>query len=207
MADIRVPSTYKAARIEGWFDPAAMQFVAEQASQHVNCVEIGVWKGKSTACMAEFARGHIWAVDHFRGSATEQLTSHKEAVSDTNFIRHAKRNLAQWVDAGIVEFVPTSSEEAARLLAPLGLFDFIFIDGGHTTDEVVADIRAWLPLLSPTGLLAGHDANRRSVQAALDLTLYGWKHPSSYVWTYDPQTAHQRALDVTRLPAAGTLVQ
>ena len=35
--------------------------------------------------------------------------------------------------------------------------DLIFIDGDHRHDSVVADIKAWLPKLKPTGWISGHD--------------------------------------------------
>lgn len=36
-------------------------------------------------------------------------------------------------------------------------FDFVYIDGSHRYEDVVADIDAWWPLVSDKGILAGHD--------------------------------------------------
>lgn len=51
------------------------------------------------------------------------------------------------------------SLEAAPLF-PDGSFDLIFIDGHHGYKEVIKDIRAWWPLVTDTGILAGHDYRR-----------------------------------------------
>lgn len=43
-------------------------------------------------------------------------------------------------------------------------FDFIFVDGDHSTEGVCADIVAWKPKLRPGGWLIGHDWNMQSVR-------------------------------------------
>jgi len=49
-----------------------------------------------------------------------------------------------------------TSLEAAAKCAPASL-DLVFIDGDHSYEAVRADIKAWLPTLKPSGVLAGHD--------------------------------------------------
>jgi hypothetical protein len=45
---------------------------------------------------------------------------------------------------------------AAETFKPASL-DFVYIDGNHALEYVVADIAAWLPKIRPGGILAGHD--------------------------------------------------
>jgi len=45
--------------------------------------------------------------------------------------------------------------------------DFIYIDASHKYADVIDDINAWLPILRPTGLLAGHDYNNIDVRRAV----------------------------------------
>lgn len=48
-------------------------------------------------------------------------------------------------------------ESAAAGLAYTGEVDFIFVDGGHDTAQVTADIDAWLPHLKAGSVIAFHD--------------------------------------------------
>jgi predicted O-methyltransferase YrrM len=38
--------------------------------------------------------------------------------------------------------------------------DFVFIDAGHTYEEVVEDIKSWLPKVKKGGFIGGHDYYR-----------------------------------------------
>lgn len=63
-------------------------------------------------------------------------------------------------------------------------YDFVYIDGSHQYEDVVADLQTWWPLVSQQGILAGHDWEmttgdhqdvKRAVTefaAKLDLTVY-----------------------------------
>ena len=46
-------------------------------------------------------------------------------------------------------------------------YDFVFIDGGHSMKQVLADLDSWVPKVRPGGLVAGHDANLFSVNFAV----------------------------------------
>lgn len=36
-------------------------------------------------------------------------------------------------------------------------FDFVYLDGNHSYDSVVEDLKNWYPLVAPGGLIGGHD--------------------------------------------------
>ena len=38
-----------------------------------------------------------------------------------------------------------------------GSLDFVYLDGDHRHDTVVADLAAWIPKLKPSGFIGGHD--------------------------------------------------
>ncbi|CAE8614031.1 unnamed protein product, partial [Polarella glacialis] len=60
-----------------------------------------------------------------------------------------------------------TSEDAAAMFAP-GTFDLVFIDGDHSREAVVGDIRAWRAKVRPGGLLAGHDMFNLAFEGVLE---------------------------------------
>ena len=59
----------------------------------------------------------------------------------------------------------TTSDKAAKFL-PDEAFDFVFIDGLHTYDQVLKDCQNYWPKVKSGGLFAGHDFN--TIQAVGD---------------------------------------
>ena len=51
-----------------------------------------------------------------------------------------------------------SSEEAAKYID--GPFDIVFIDGNHSYEFVLNDIKSWMPKIPAGGLICGHDYAR-----------------------------------------------
>ena len=72
--------------------------------------------------------------------------------------------------------LPMLSVDAAQLIARNGIrIDHLHIDGDHSAKGVLADIEAFLPLLSPNGVISMHDLRMPSVNEALASALE--KHP------------------------------
>lgn len=75
----------------------------------------------------------------------------------------------------------TDSRQAAGILyRDLGpTFDMVYIDSLHTYEAVLGDIADWWPLISPRGILAGHDYSiefHPSVVQAVDDFAEGGNH-------------------------------
>lgn len=150
--------------LPGWCDFAdlyAERVAALPDGAHI--VELGVWAGQSTACMAvEIANSgkviRFDVVDHFQGSPESDMRmDNQREVFEKNIapVRHLVRNIHQmktWAAAG--HYLDES-------------LDFVFVDAGHTTETVLKDLDAWWPKIKPGGMLAGHDADWASVQKAL----------------------------------------
>lgn len=120
-------------------------------------VNIGVWKGKSVAALAEVSAGLVYAVDHFHGSADELGTTHKQAADDPLSVYlefHAYMNhLGLWH-----KIVPLSCDSAdASVYFKDGTVDLVFIDGDHRSHAVFRDISHWWPKVRPSGIMCGDD--------------------------------------------------
>uniref|UniRef100_A0A7S4U9R0 Class I SAM-dependent methyltransferase n=1 Tax=Alexandrium monilatum TaxID=311494 RepID=A0A7S4U9R0_9DINO len=64
-----------------------------------------------------------------------------------------------------------STSEAAASHFGDGALDLVFIDGDHSRDAVVADLRSWRPRVRPGGVLAGHDLFNPAFDGVLDALL------------------------------------
>lgn len=156
--------------IQGWMTPDECGWIAQQARQARVIVEVGVWRGRSTVCWLENTSGVVYAVDAWPADgcgcqAYEELRQKgREAIRND-----ALKNLAPWLASGRCFLLEMRSNEAARVLQDLLQFrgaDLVFIDGGHDLLTVADDIRNYLPLVRPGGLLSGHDYDE--VRAGID---------------------------------------
>ena len=120
--------------------------LARYATGRRRLVEIGVWHGVTTKRLraAMHAQGVLSAVDPFPvgrlGFSVQQHIAHREVDSIAN---------------GQVAWLRTTGAAAAR---DHQLVDFVFIDGDHSEDGLLADWRAWSPLVEAGGIVALHDS-------------------------------------------------
>ena len=124
-------------------------------------VEIGSYLGASTAFLGAAAvqrGGTVHAVDTWMNDAMGAEGSWdtwKEFCENTELF-----------DGYVVPHRGTSVD-ARREMAGIEC-DMLFIDGDHSYDAVVTDLRTWLPALRPGGVLAMHDIDAPSVRQAYD---------------------------------------
>jgi hypothetical protein len=130
-------------------------------------VEIGVWKGGSTVFMANELKAHalssvVIAVDTWSGSS-EHWTGPSRA--DLSFFGGRPnlyhKFLSNVIRAKVGDYVvplPVDSLNAAQILGASNLKpQMIHLDGGHDYESVMADLRAWWPILAPGGIFIGDD--------------------------------------------------
>lgn len=179
----------KAQEIDGWMEGKALDWLAEQAARHQTIVELGVWKGRSTACLAEHTAGTVFAIDHFHGSRKGRSTVHSQATTTegrAELIAETTANLKEFIDAGKLYLIEQSGDVAATILQDVLRHrpaDMVFIDADHDYEAISGDIRTYRPLLRPGGLLCGHDVGWEGVDRAINELLPGWKRaPDCCVW-------------------------
>jgi hypothetical protein len=164
--------------IQGFDDgiPPVYQAIVQQFPSGSHFVEVGSWKGKSTAFMAvEIINSQkdikFDCVDTWMGSEEHQEGGgfFDPLVKEGKLFEHFTDNMKPV--EGRYTPVRKPSVEAAEQYEDNSL-DFVFIDAAHDYDNVKADIHAWYPKVKENGILAGHDWGHppvaRAVQECLE---------------------------------------
>lgn len=150
-------------------EAAALHTVAKQYLSAPDAVgfgvEIGTYCGKSTVWLGAAAQplgALVVTIDHHRGSEEHQpgWEYHDTALVDphTGTLDTSARFRRTMFDAGLEQTVVgvlAASTTAARVWGRAA--DFVFIDGGHSSEAAQADLAAWAPWVRPGGALLIHD--------------------------------------------------
>ena len=163
------------ARLDGWSPTCRFYENLLQKYQPASyLIEVGVWKGKSAACLAGALRqaggGVLIAVDTWLGALEFWTRSQSHGKRDPTrdlYFHHGYPQvythfLANIVRAGLERFVipfPVPSRLANDFLAqlPAAQPGLVHIDAAHEYADAAEDIRMWWALLQPGGLLLGDD--------------------------------------------------
>lgn len=130
--------------------------------------EVGVWKGGSVITFADRLRAYnldsaVIAVDTWLGSSEHWLTPdwHDSLRVTGGYPTLYDTFAANVADKGLRDYVvplPLDSLNAAKVFEHHGLRpEVMHIDGGHDYESVMADLRAWWPLVADGGVLIGDD--------------------------------------------------
>lgn len=149
-------------------DLRAMKEVVEfvhsrNPSRRLKVIEVGSWVGESAVAMAcglLDRNGVIYCVDHFSGSPTDQLAEFvRDNGGPARIRRQFDNNTREFRD--VIRAFPMESAAAAKQIAGeegrSECADLVLIDAGHTYEECLADIQAWLPHVASDGFLMVHD--------------------------------------------------
>ena len=126
--------------------------------------EVGVYLGRSVAYMAlEAQKRHIYlklyAIDLWPEDMYDKFWKNMQELELTTRVIGGR---------GV-------SWESAKYFQD-GELNFVFIDAAHDYDSVTKDIKAWLPKVTPGGVIAGHDIKHPPVrQAVVDAFGNDWK--------------------------------
>lgn len=119
-------------------------------------VEIGTWKGRSFAAVAESIPDgcELWAIDTWLGTPSELTTTHSDA---SNVYHEWLANLADLQESRPkvkMNYLREHSLEASNQFKEI---DVIFLDADHSEEAVFNDLTAWYPKLKSDGIFCGHD--------------------------------------------------
>lgn len=131
-------------------------------------LEVGVWKGGSSIAMASELRrlqidGVVIAVDTWLGAWDHWIQDEwfQHLGWDHGYPTMSRKFMQNVLAHQLQDFViplPLDSLNSAHVLRHFGLRpDMIHLDGAHDFEAVTTDLRAWWPLLNPSGLLIADD--------------------------------------------------
>ncbi len=171
----------KALAIDGWMRPIELLFLAIEASRRAKICEIGSWKGRSTRALLDNTQGQVTAVDTWKGTPGD--AGHENVVPEELF-KTFKDNLRDIPFPKLRVYEGTSLEAAELFQRDKEQFDMVFIDGDHHYASVKADIQAWKGLVSPGGILCGHDYAPEwvGVRQAVDEIFPSWIYRYDSIW-------------------------
>lgn len=150
--------------IPGFMEIDELEWLYNCAAECDSVLEIGCWYGRSASALALGCQGHVWTVDHFKGSPSELDGAHRDALL-IDVGREAELLLDQYENISILR---KTSLEASRLFLDQSL-DMVFLDGDHEREAVLIDLISWRPKVRK--LICGHDRNWEGVYGAL--AIYG----------------------------------
>ncbi|WP_438017845.1 class I SAM-dependent methyltransferase [Sorangium sp. So ce315] len=147
--------------IQGWFsEEAGLAYRSLVRSIRGGAmVEVGSWKGLSTAYVGRLAtrRGvALHCVDAWEGSSDAYAARYSAMLAAEDVPGAFRANMEALGIRPIVHRL--ASTDAAARFAEASL-DLVFLDASHDAAAVLADIEAWWPRLKPGAILAGHDHN------------------------------------------------
>lgn len=159
--------------IPGWMTPLELNWLYETAQGMDSVAEIGSWKGRSTHALLSGCKGTVTAIDHFQGSIGEEL-EHAEA-KERDIFDDFMQNVGKFENLKIMKM---ASLEAVKDFEDKSV-DMVFIDGGHSYEDIRADIDAWLP--KARKIICGHDYNWPGIRQAVQET-FGEVDNAGSIW-------------------------
>lgn len=164
---------------QGWGSTAGIFARLLTEVKPAKIVEVGTWKGASAIHMAEICRDagietDILCVDTFLGASglwlragyaeeTLKMQAGLPTIHAT-FLRNV-------IDAGLTDVItalPLPSREAATVLVKRRIkADLIYIDGDHSYEGCLEDMRSYRDALAPDGLMLCDDYTFDSVARAI----------------------------------------
>jgi hypothetical protein len=150
--------------IDGWFNMEEQYLeLLNACPTHGTIVELGTYKGRSTAFMAGQIKSQrrkvkFYTVDNFVGITPTSEALEVEVYKNLNGSLHTQftSNIEPLKDK--VTVIVSDTDKAAALFDDKTI-DCIFFDAGHSYEAVKADLLAWLPKMKDNCIISGHDYN------------------------------------------------
>jgi len=151
----------KIEKIEGLLVPGQEKILFLLSSvlkRGSNIVEIGSFKGKSTACLSlgrKYKDIKIYSIDTFEGNKKDFIRGRQ--FKKRNFFNEYKNNLIRLgLFNNVIPIKGYSQEVGKKWNKPI---DLLFIDGSHLYEDVKKDFELFYPWVNPGGFVLFHDVH------------------------------------------------
>ena len=160
----------------GYAVPADIQTLYDSVrcirSEHAVIVEIGSFCGLSACIFAHSLRRHGLTGQVFCIDLWDTYVEMNPSAKETGFFAYKSGQLRQLFDhytktaaaTGIVPICEDSAQAWRRF--PDESIDLLFVDGDHSFEGCLNDLRNWYPKMKPQGIIVGHDYDWDTVRAA-----------------------------------------
>jgi hypothetical protein len=143
----------------------------ERLPKSAVCAEIGVWKGNFSQMILRLAKPrelHLvdpWLfIPEYPGRRYGGQTARSQDDMDEIFAAVASK----FRDRPQVTLHRMTSGEATKEFSD-NYFDWVYVDGDHSYEAVISDLRNWWPKIRPGGWLAGDDYRWRDEKKNLSV--------------------------------------
>jgi hypothetical protein len=145
-----------AAGIAGYMKLPELDWLYQKAQEMDSVVELGSWQGRSTYVLCEGCRGKVYAVDHFLGSPEHQgMLKDGKLENGLTPEETFLRNVGKFPHLVVLKGTSEQAHKHVTTQDTPFQADMVFIDAGHTYNDVKADIEMWGPLARK--IICGHD--------------------------------------------------
>ena len=159
-----MPTKYKNIQGHFNFEQVYLDQVNKVNNEEANFLEIGCYLGKSTIFLAEYIKESnkkitLHVIDTFNGEGNSDRL--------TDFYNRFVDNINACNVSDVIKVYSGTSDSFVTEFKN-DFFDFVYIDGLHTYDQVSSDIKNYLPKVKSGCTLAGHDYQYAPVRQAVD---------------------------------------
>ncbi len=190
LRDTKFYFEYGAPEIEGWMRWDELKFLFNLGKKYDTVLEGGSWKGRSSHALLSGSLTHggkVICVDTWEGSDDVRDLTNTLAKQEDVFAVFQK-NVGHFPNLVINRKRGT---EAANDYAD-GSIDCVFIDMGHTYEDVKKDIEAWLPKCRK--MICGHDFDRNTWMGVCEAVDEAFGRPDGVadtIWWVDLEKRRQ----------------
>jgi len=140
--------------------PSTVRAMKLFGKRPTTAIEIGIDRGYNARDILERLNiSKIYLIDPYESYKGYGRTKSQVSISE----KIAKKNLSKYKNKII--WIKNYSDNAVKKIK--GKVDFVYVDGNHSYDYVLNDLRNYWPLVKKGGLLAGHDINFDEVSRAI----------------------------------------